>query len=69
MTLWKQFIVWALVIVVGGGLLSLALGHGFFGEKEPASFAPSPAYMGPPIPTQGPKCDPNRACADCHEDK
>ena len=68
-TITKQAIIWALVIVLGGGVLSLALGQGFWGEKGQQAVI---TFQGGdmPMPRMGPQCSEDlAACKECHKDK
>lgn len=72
----KQAIIWFLVILFGGGLLSLALGQGFWGEKAPQNIQTEPPkpdengwIWGSSGPNMNEKCDASKDCKDCHPDK
>lgn len=75
--LWQQAIIWGLIITIGGGLLSLASGWGFWGEKTRQGGAGYETVVdpehpnrqwGPNGPNQSEKCDSNKDCntSGCH---
>jgi hypothetical protein len=67
MTVRTQAALWFVLIVIGGGIIGVALGHGFYGEKRSAAAAGvvDGDTVVPPLPPEHPQS----GCATCHPEK